>query len=154
VSTRIFHAESVPPTDEQSRKLGIWFSERMQAAVWRLSPGQRIVAHCHPNADSLTMVVSGTGSYLDYDGQTPDPAVCYVSKPDVKVVPPPPGDLGRPRLRPVQGGSVAVTGADHYFGLVNTGSDELVAVVVTAPDSSDSIYTVRTPPGSISSDVG
>jgi oxalate decarboxylase/phosphoglucose isomerase-like protein (cupin superfamily) len=137
--------------DEQPRKCGIWFTERLQVASWRLSPGQRIVAHHHPRADSLTLVLSGRGDYLVYERDQPDPAVCYVSKPDEVVVPPPPGDLGEPSRYPVQAGSVTVAAAETFYGLVNTGDEQLVAVVVTGPDPVDSVYTVRGTAGLLAS---
>jgi oxalate decarboxylase/phosphoglucose isomerase-like protein (cupin superfamily) len=145
VKARIVHAASVPPLDDQPRKHGIWSTERMQAALWNLAPGQRIVAHCHPEADSLLTVYSGEGDYFVFEGEDPDPAVCYVSEPDSVVVPPAPGDPGPATAVPVRSGAVALTPAGRYYGLVNTGSEPLTALAVTAPDPSSSVYTVRIP---------
>jgi oxalate decarboxylase/phosphoglucose isomerase-like protein (cupin superfamily) len=145
VNARIVQALSTHRRDEQPRKQGIWFTDRMQAATWQLAPGQRIVAHCHPKADSLIIVLSGAGEFFVYEDVDPNPAVCYISEPDTVVVPPPPGDLGNPTRTAVGPGSIAVTAAGWFYGLVNTGTDTVVVVAVTAPDPSSSVYTVRTP---------
>jgi oxalate decarboxylase/phosphoglucose isomerase-like protein (cupin superfamily) len=145
VTSRVVQPPADPASDDQPRKLGIWFGERIQAAAWRLGPGQRIVAHCHPRADSVIVVLSGRGQYFVYDDAGPDPAVRYVSKPDEVVAPPPPADPGPAETRAVCSGSVALTSAGRFYGLVNDGADQLVAVVVTGPDASESVYTVRMP---------
>jgi len=145
VKARIIRAVSVPPAGEQARKYGIWFTKRMQAALWHLSPGQRIVAHSHPEADSLLTVLDGAGEYFVYEDRDPDPAVCYTSEPDKVVVPPPPGDPGTPTATAVESGAIALTPAGRYYGLVNTGPVALVALAVTAPDPSHSVYSVRNP---------
>ncbi|WP_460305856.1 cupin domain-containing protein [Actinocorallia aurea] len=130
-------------SDEQPHKRGIWFTDKLQAASWRLAPGQSIIAHCHPAADELLLVVSGQGEYLAYDSP-PDAAVCYVPRADAVVVPPPAAlDGTLPRRLPVGPGAAAMTEAGRYHGLINIGTEPLLAVVVTGPDPSGSIYTVR-----------
>lgn len=145
MKARVIHAPSAGIQDEQPRKHGVWYTDRMQAATWHLAPGQRIVAHCHPKADSLLTILRGNGEYFVYEDEDPDPAVCYVPAPDAVVVPPPPGDPGTAKTIPVGPGSMAFTPAGKFYGLVNTGSDFVIALAVTAADPSRSIYTVRMP---------
>ncbi|MFC8513889.1 hypothetical protein [Streptomyces sp. NPDC057257] len=142
---RVIQVPSVAVHDEQARKQGVWYTDRMQAATWHLAPGQRIVAHCHPEADSLLSVISGTGEYFVYEDEEPNPSVCYVSEPDVVVVPPPPGDPGTPKGTAVGPGSLAFTPAGRFYGLVNNGTEPVIALAVTAADPSHSVYTVRMP---------
>lgn len=133
-----------PDGDDQPRKRGIWFTDKLQAASWQLAPGQRIIAHCHPAADEILVVLSGHGDYLSYEYRPPDTDLCYIPQADTIVVPPPPTpDSARPLRLPVGPGAVAMTGAGRYHALVNTGTEPLLAVVITGPDPSMSSYTVR-----------
>lgn len=145
MSSRVVQLAVAPTADDQARKFGIWFNDRMQVAGWRLGPNQRIVAHCHPKADSTIVVLQGSGDYIVHGDEGPPSVVQYESRPDSVVVPPPVGDAGEPERHSMSRGSVAVTPAGRFYGLVNTGDEVLVAVVITAPDSSNSIYTVRSP---------
>jgi oxalate decarboxylase/phosphoglucose isomerase-like protein (cupin superfamily) len=130
--------------DRQPLKHGVWASSHLQVAVWRLNPGQRIVAHCHPNADDVMVILRGSGEYLGYDVQPPPHEVQYVPRAQAVVVPPPVAgtDEGCRRIA-VGPGSVVVAANGVFHGLVNVGDDQLVVAVVTGPDARDSVYTVR-----------
>lgn len=144
MKTRVVQAAPREHDDGQPLKRGIWHTTRLQVSCWQLNPGQQIVAHCHPDADDVVVVVRGSGDYLSFEDSDPAAAVQYVPRPDAVVVPPPPApDAGAPRRVAVRAGSVGMAPAGSFHGLVNTGSDELVALVVTGADPSDSIYTVR-----------
>jgi len=154
VKPHVIEVPTAPCDDEQPRKLGIWFSERMQATAWRLSPGQRYVARSHPRADSLLLVLRGQGDYLVYGDEQPQPDGLYTPDPYAPVEAPPPVELPKATVTPVLPGSVAMTPSGLFYGLVNTGTEQLAAVVVTAPDPSGSVYTIRQAPGSAAAGPG
>jgi quercetin dioxygenase-like cupin family protein len=137
-------ADVRPFDDPQPFKQGAWSSPHLKVAVWRLNPGQRITAHLHPGGDDLMVVLHGTGEYLCYDGVEPDVATQYEPHPQRVVVPPPlaAGDEGAERIA-VAAGSVVMVAPGIFHGLVNTGTEQLVAVVVTGPQTAGSLYVTR-----------
>lgn len=129
----------------QPSKQGLWFGHNLQTALWRLNPGQRIVAHQHPRADDVMIVIEGQGEYLYYDSpESPAPETCYQPDPCRVVVPPsvPSSDDGTTRIS-VEPGSIVMTAHGVFHALRNSSDGQLVLAVVTGPDSSDSVYTVR-----------
>ena len=145
MKAHVIHPADNPAADEYPRKYGIWYTGQMQAAIWQLAPGQRIVAHSHAKADSLITVLGGTCEYFVYDKAEPDPNVCYLPQPESVPITPPHGAVGEPSTTTVGPGSIAVTPAGLFYGLANTSPDMAVALLVTAPDPSDTVYTVRPP---------
>ncbi|MEV4439208.1 cupin domain-containing protein [Streptomyces sp. NPDC049577] len=125
------------------RKLGLWASERMQAAAWRLGPGQDISARMHPVADGMILVLAGHGEFQVFDGEEPEPAGAYVPSAHYPLDAPPRRPLPEPSRHPIGPGSVGMAPAGLYYGLVNTGDEQLVAVAVTASDTTGTAWTVR-----------
>ncbi len=128
---------------EQPTKFGIWCTERLHAATWHVRPGQRIVTNMHPHADEVITVLSGSGDVIVFDERDPNEEICYQPEPSRGVTPPPPGDHGPHSRLPIAAGEVALVAAGTYWGLVNTGEDDLIAVSCVGPDVSDTSWTVR-----------
>jgi oxalate decarboxylase/phosphoglucose isomerase-like protein (cupin superfamily) len=143
MTARVVTVPAGPSSDVQSRKFGLWAGERMQAAAWRLRPGQQIVPHMHPNADGMIVVLAGHGDFLVFDEEEPNPDMCYVPSPEKVIVGPTEGSIGEPSRRPIGPGSVGFAVAGVFYGLDNTGSDQLVAVAVTAPDVDSTVWAAR-----------
>jgi oxalate decarboxylase/phosphoglucose isomerase-like protein (cupin superfamily) len=143
MDSRVLTVPSEPCSDAQPRRFGLWATERMQAAAWRLGAGQQILPHMHPEADGMISILEGEGEFLIFDSEDPNPEVCYMPAPERGVTPPPQGPLGEPSRHPVGPGSVGMVAPGVYYGLVNTGSDQLVAVAMTASETSGTVWTVR-----------
>ncbi|MCC0100228.1 hypothetical protein K7B10_36720 [Streptomyces flavotricini] len=132
-----------PVSDPVPRKLGLWASERMQASAWRLSPGQDISARMHPQADGMFLILQGEGEFQAFDKQEPEAAGAYVPSAHYPLDAPPKRPLPEPSRSAVKPGMVCVAPAGLFYGLVNTGEEQLVAVAVTASDTSGTAWTVR-----------
>jgi quercetin dioxygenase-like cupin family protein len=138
-----------PPIDrikemDQPFKLGLWATDNMRVARWQLAPGQRIIAHAHPSADDLVVVLAGEGHYLSYDDATPPESTQYIPEPCKVVVPPshPADDSGCSMIH-VTAGHVIVAPQGTFHGLLNTGSEHMIAVVATGPDIDGTRYVAR-----------
>lgn len=140
----VFPPQTRPPIDDQPYKRGLWASDHMRVATWHLEPGQRIVAHAHPHADDVMVILAGDGHYLSYDDRGPDPQAVYTPQPGAVVVPPTvkAEDSGC-RMIPVSAGHVIVAAAGAFHGVANTGGQPLLVVVATGPNIDDSPYVVR-----------
>ncbi|MFJ7213642.1 cupin domain-containing protein [Amycolatopsis sp. NPDC098790] len=143
MTLRTFTVPTEPCADSVARKLGVFASDRMQAAAWRLAPGQDISARMHPRADGLVVVLAGRGEFQVFETAEPDPAGCYVPSAHYPLDAPPKRPLPEPGRHEIGPGSVGVAPAGLYYGLVNTGDEVLVAVTVTASDTSGTSWTVR-----------
>lgn len=143
MALRTFTVPTAPCDDSVARKLGLFASERMQAAAWRLSPGQDISARSHPKADGMIVVLAGRGEFQVFDSAEPDPGACYVPSAHYPLDAPPKKPLPEPSRHPVAAGDVGLAPAGLYYGLVNTGDEQLVAIAVTASDTSGTSWTVR-----------
>ncbi|MFB6818646.1 cupin domain-containing protein [Streptomyces sp. NPDC056347] len=132
-----------PCHDSVARKLGLWSSEHMQAAAWRLNPGQDISARMHPQADGLIVVLEGQGEFQTFDTEEPEAAGSYVPSAHYPLDAPPKRPLPEPNRYEVGPGTISLAPAGLYYGLVNTGDEQLVAVSVTASDTSGTAWTVR-----------
>ncbi|GHF66405.1 oxalate decarboxylase/phosphoglucose isomerase-like protein (cupin superfamily) [Amycolatopsis bartoniae] len=143
MDARIITVPSEPISDPQPRKLGLWSTERLQVSAWRLRQGQQIVAHMHPKADGMIVVLRGDGELFVFDTEEPNPDVCYMPAPERGVTPPPQAPLGEATRHSVGSGIVGLVPAGTFYGLVNTGPGPLVAVAATAPDPSATIWTTR-----------
>jgi oxalate decarboxylase/phosphoglucose isomerase-like protein (cupin superfamily) len=140
---RVLTVPTAASADAQSRKLGLWTSDRMQVSTWRLRPGQQILPHMHPRADGMIVVLEGEGEFLTFDAEDPNPDICYMPAPHYGVTPPPQGSFGNPSRHPVGPASVGMVPPGVFYGLVNTGSEQLVAVAVTSCDTSETVWTTR-----------
>ena len=143
MTVRAFAVPTEPVTDPVPRKLGLWASSRMQAAGWRLRPGQDISARMHPLADGMIVVLAGEGEFQVFDEESPDAAAAYVPSAHYPLDAPPRRSLPEPSRHPVRPGMVCMAPAGCYYGLVNSGDEQLVAVAVTASDTSGTAWTVR-----------
>ncbi|MEV7596882.1 cupin domain-containing protein [Kitasatospora sp. NPDC089797] len=132
-----------PVFDAVPRKLGLWASGRLQASAWRLSPGQDISARMHPQADGMFLIVQGRGEFQVFDGQEPEAAGAYVPSAHYPLDAPPKRPLPEPSRSQVEAGMVCMAPAGLFYGLVNTSEEQLVAVAVTASDTSGTAWTVR-----------
>ncbi|CAL9640601.1 hypothetical protein SUDANB120_06334 (plasmid) [Streptomyces sp. enrichment culture] len=140
---RAFPVPTEPVSDPVPRKLGLWASERMQASAWRLAPGQDISARMHPQADGMFLIVRGQGEFQVFDGQEPEAAGSYVPSAHYPLDAPPKRPLPEPTRHRVEAGMVCMAPAGLFYGLVNSGEEQLVAVAVTASDTSGTAWTVR-----------
>ncbi len=140
---QVVDVPSAPSSDAQSRKLGLWFGPRLKAAAWNLRPGQQIVPHMHPDADGMVVVLSGSGDFLVYEEDAPNPDMCYVPSPINVVAVPSSGAVGEPGRRPVGPGSIGFAPAGVFYGLANTGAEPLVAVTVTSSDTDSTVWAAR-----------
>lgn len=132
-----------PCHDPVPRKLGLWGSSRMQAASWRLNPGQDISARMHPLADGVIIVFEGSGEFQTFDEQEPTAAGTYVPSAHYPLDAPPKRPLPEPSRYPVGPGTVSFAPAGLFYGLVNTGDEQLIAMTVTASDTNGTAWTVR-----------
>jgi quercetin dioxygenase-like cupin family protein len=140
----VFPPQQRVEVDDQPYKRGLWASDRMRVATWHLEPGQRIVAHAHPHADDVTVILAGVGHYVTYDERGPDPEAVYTPQPCAVVRPPAVTvDDSECRMIPVSSGHVVVAAAGTFHGVVNTGSQPMTVVVTTGPTIDDSPYVVR-----------
>ncbi|MEU6862339.1 cupin domain-containing protein [Streptomyces sp. NPDC046876] len=140
---RAFAVPTAPVSDAVPRKLGLWASEHMQASAWRVSPGQDISARMHPQADGMFLVLQGRGEFQVFDGEEPEAAGAYVPSAHYPLDAPPKRSLPEPSRYEVGPGMVCMAPAGLFYGLVNTGDEQLVAVAVTASDTSGTAWTVR-----------
>ncbi|AUI60374.1 hypothetical protein B1H26_24320 [Amycolatopsis sp. BJA-103] len=91
----------------------------------------------------MIVILAGRGEFQVFDGDEPDPAACYVPSAHYPLDAPAKKQLPEPSRYPVEAGSVGHAPAGLYYGLVNTGNDVLVAITVTASDTSGTSWTVR-----------
>ncbi|MCB5910432.1 cupin domain-containing protein [Streptomyces pinistramenti] len=132
-----------PCNDPVPRKLGLWAGERMQAAAWRLNPGQEISARMHPQADGMIIVLEGHGEFQVFDTEEPEAAGAYVPSAHYPLDAPQKRALPEPSRHHVGPGTAGMAPAGLFYGLVNTGDEHLVAVAVTASDTTGTAWTVR-----------
>jgi oxalate decarboxylase/phosphoglucose isomerase-like protein (cupin superfamily) len=143
MKARVVPVPTETQNTEQPTKFGIWCTDRMHASTWHVRPGQRIVTNMHPLADEIITILAGSADLIVFDEQPPNPDICYEPEPGRGVTPPPPGDHGPHRRLPIISGEVGLIGAGTFWGLLNTGEDDVVAVSCVGPDVSKTSWTVR-----------
>lgn len=104
---RVFRvADHLQPADGEPIRSVIAHSADATVVAWTVKPGQRIVAHVHPQGQDTWTVLSGTGDYqLDATGAT----------------------------RALRPGDVAVAPIGAVHGVLATGDGPLVFVSVVCP---------------------
>jgi len=97
-------SEMVSGKDKTSMEV-IFKSKIHEIHLWRISPGEWIYPHIHPNNDDIWYFIQGTGEY-------------YLSSKETKTVEP---------------GEIAVAAPGEVHGVFNSGSEDIIVYSVLSP---------------------
>jgi quercetin dioxygenase-like cupin family protein len=106
-TTRIFNSSKFfQPTDGEPVRSVVTESKDAVVVAWYIKPGQKILAHTHPNGQDTWTVLTGRGEYyLDKAGTT----------------------------KPIIAGDVVVAHTGCVHGVFNNGDEPLVFISVVSP---------------------
>ena len=102
---RIFNIAEMIPGKGATYMEPILNAKNHEIHLWRISPGEWIYPHTHPQTDDIWYIIQGTGEY-------------YTTSEENKTVGP---------------GNIALASPEDVHGIFNSGSEDIVILSVLSP---------------------
>lgn len=102
---RIFKIFQMVPNTGSAYRASILNAKNHEIHLWRITPGEWIYPHTHPQTDDIWYIVQGAGEY-------------YTTAKEKKTVKP---------------GDIAVASPGDVHGIFNSGSEDIVIISVLSP---------------------
>ena len=105
MSERIFKINEMVPARGITSMDVIFRSEIHEIHLWRVTPGEWIYPHIHPNNEDMWYIIHGEGEY-------------YINSNETRIVEP---------------GNIAVAKPEEVHGMYNSGSEDIIIYSVLSP---------------------